>query len=135
MSFDYGRDVWCTDSLRTGRYATGLRVVAQTALHRLTTPRSALRGGEEEADFGIDLPGMIGSTQTEVDAAALPGRIRTELKKDRRIQDAQSTLTQSTDAAGGITWTIEIRVVTELGTFTLQASAVTVTIVGLGGST
>ena len=85
MAVDYGKDTSCTTAIRSGRFATGSRLVAEAAYRRLTTPRGMLRGGEEEADYGLDLTELIGSAATKSDAAALGGRIRSELSKDERI--------------------------------------------------
>ncbi len=134
MTTDYGVDVWCDDSLRTGRYAEGLRLVAQNCVHRLTTPRGMLRGGEDEENYGMDLPGMIGSIVGASDAAALPGQIENELSKDERVQEVTATVASST-VGPAVTWTVAIQVETEAGVFSLAASAVTVELVGLGGTT
>ena len=129
---DYGRDVWCDASIATGRYATGLRLVAQNVLHRLTTPRGMLRGGEDESSFGIDLPGMIGAVVTRAQAAALPGQIQNELLKDPRVTAVEATVAVA-NVGPATSWTIAIRVTTMEGDFTLAADAVTVALVGLGG--
>lgn len=134
MTTDYGVDTWCDDSLRTGRYADGLRLVAQNCVHRLTTPRGMLRGGEEEKNYGIDLPGKIGSITSASAAASLPGEIRNELTKDRRVREVKATVTSAT-VGPAVTWTVAIEVKTEQGVFALVASAVTVELVGLGGTT
>lgn len=132
MTIDYGSDVWCDASVKTGRYADDLRLAAQNVVHRLTTPKGALRGGEEEQDYGLDLPGMIGSAQTEADAAALPGRISVELSKDPRVLTTTTTVTSTSDGVA-TSWTVAITVTTERGSFRLAASEVTVELVGLGG--
>jgi len=129
---DYGRDVWCEATVLTGRYATGLQLIAQNVIHRLSTPRGMLRGGEDEANYGVDLPGMIGSIVTPGQAAALPGQIQSELLKDSRIESVESTVTESTTGPA-TTWTVTVRVTTALGTFALAVDDVTVALVGLGG--
>lgn len=131
MSF--GQDMLVDTSIRSGRWARELAVVAQNAVHRLTTPRGALRGGEDEQSFGMDLPGRIGSLTGAREAAALPGQIRNELTKDRRIDRVDAIVTESTDGVG-VSWTVEITCYTAEGSFTLAASAVTVEFVGLGGT-
>jgi len=69
---EFGRDISCTTSLRTGRYSTGLRLVAEAAFRRLSTRRGTLQGGVDEENYGLDLSSLIGSTATEADAAGLP---------------------------------------------------------------
>ncbi len=88
----FGRDTSCTGALRPGQFVTGTRLVAESAYRRLTTPRGMLRGGEEEADFGLDLLDVIGNVATKSDAAALGGRIRNELLKDARIESVEATV-------------------------------------------
>lgn len=132
MTIDYGTDIWCDASLRTGRYADELRLVAQNAVHRLTTPRGMLRGGEEEQNYGLDLPGEVGKVASDSEANALPGKIRAELTKDPRILLVNATVTKSTDGPA-TSYTIAIECGTEAGVFSLAASEVTVELVGLGG--
>jgi len=131
---DYGRDVWCDASINAGRYATGLRLIAQNAVHRLSTPRGVLRGDEDEANYGLDLPGMIGSIVSPGQAAALPGQIQNELLKDTRIHSVDATVTSAV-AGPAVTWTIAIRITAAEGEFVLAADDVTVALVGLGGET
>ena len=116
---DFGRDTSCTTSLRTGRFATGARLVGEAAFRRLTTPRGMLRGGEDEANYGLDLTALCGSTNPDRDAAALPGRVRAELTKDERIQSVETTVTVTKDGPE-ITFDILIEAVTAAGPFTLQ---------------
>lgn len=88
----FGRDVSCTDVLRPGQRVTGTRIVAEAIYRRLTTPRGTLRGGEEEADYGLDLLDMVGAVVTQSGAAALGGRIRNELLKDERLESVDATV-------------------------------------------
>lgn len=119
MAVNFGRDTSCTTELRSGRYATGVRLVAEAAFRRLTTPRGTLRGGEDEAGYGIDLLGMVGTVSTKKDAAALPGRIEAELRKDERIESVVVTVLETTVASLS-SFQIDIEAVTEGGPFTLQ---------------
>lgn len=128
----YGRDVFCDTEVRSGRYAAGVLVVAQNAAHRLTTPRGMLRGGEEEANYGLDLPGMIGGIATASQAASMPGRINAELRKDRRIAAVRVRATTTTDDDGDAHYAYDIECSTADGLFSLTASEVTVAVVGLG---
>ena len=125
MSTDYGTTTWCLDSLRTGRHVSGVRAVAQICYHRLITPRSDLRGGPDEGNFGLDLEGMCGATlvASSEDRAALeaamPARIENELRKDERVESVRVRQSSSKDGDGDVTWTFDIRVTTGLGPFSL----------------
>jgi hypothetical protein len=132
---DFGRDSSCTDSLKTGRLSSGPLLVAETAYRRLITPRGALRGGEEEADFGLDLLGLIGdNANVESLAASLPGQIRGELRKDERITGVSATVTYVTEGPA-TTFTISIACETGEGPFTLRVSVDEVTVELLGITT
>lgn len=123
----FGRDTSCTTALRTGRFATGARLVAEAAYRRLTTPRGMLRGGEEEGSYGLDLLGLIGSVATKSDAAALGGLITNELTKDERILTAATVVVATVD--GPVTsFVITVEATTNDGPFTLQVGVDEVTI-------
>jgi len=132
MSVDFGRDVSCTDSMKTGRFVTGARMVAEACYRRLVTPRGTLRGGEEEQNYGLDLTELCGSTNPTSAAASLPGRIRSELSKDERVESVDVEVLVTTDGPA-TTFAITIAVQTGAGPFTLSllASAVTVELLGL----
>jgi hypothetical protein len=61
MSTNYGRELSCTRTLKTGRYVSGVTVVAEAIYRRLTTPRGMLLGGESEGNYGLDLMSLVGS--------------------------------------------------------------------------
>lgn len=127
-----GKDVSCTDSLRTGRYASGARVVAEAIYRRLITPRGMLRGGEEEANYGLDLAGLIGSATSAASEAAVPGQVRAEILKDERIESAEVTLLKTEQGPATI-YQLTVEATTSEGPFTLTlaASAVTVELLGI----
>ena len=133
MAIDLGRDISATRTFRTGRFSTGPQLVAEACFRRLTTPRGALRGGEDEANYGLDLRELIGVTNLKTTAAALPGRIRAELEKDERIDSVTVDVLTDVDAAGLASFTITVEAITGEGPFvlTLLASAVTVTLLGI----
>ncbi len=132
MSVDYGRDLSCTESIRTTRFATGVRLVAEAAYRRLTTPRGMLRGGEDEQNFGLDLTSLCGSTNPKATAASLPGRIKSELLKDERIEAVDvDILVATTGPATSFTITVSAQTGAGPFTLTLLASSVTVEILGL----
>lgn len=129
---DFGRDVSCTDSLRTGRFATRARLVGEAAYRRLTTPRGMLRGGEEEASYGLDLTELVGSVATKADAAALPGRIRSELTKDERVARVEVGVDRVSEGPA-TAFVVTVTAETDEGPFTLQlrASGVSVELLGI----
>lgn len=125
---DFGRDISCTDSMKSGRFSTGPRLVAEACYRRLITPRGMLRGGEEEANYGLDLTALVGSTNPKALEASLPARIRAELLKDERVETVDVEVLVLTAADSTVSFNLTISVVTGAGPFTLQllASAVTV---------
>jgi hypothetical protein len=129
---DFGKDISCTSSLKTGRYVTGARLVGEAIYRRLTTPRGMLRGGEEEADYGLDLVELIGSVATANDAAALEGRIQSEVLKDERVLSVDVTVTP-TSTGPATEFVVYIEATTAAGPFNLKLSIseLTVELVGL----
>lgn len=132
MATSFGRDISCTTELRTGRFASGVRLVAEAVYRRLTTPRGMLRGGEEEANYGLDVTELLGSVRSAADEAALPGRIRAEVLKDERIETVDVQMTKATAANGTISYVIAIEATTGAGPFSLQVAASDVTVELLG---
>jgi hypothetical protein len=131
MTTSFGRDTSCTTSLRTGRMATGARLVAESCFRRLTTPRGMLRGGEDEANFGLDLTDLVGGVTTRSDVEALPGRIKAELSKDERIESVDVFVT---DTSEGVlkSYAVRIEAITGAGPFTLAVGVDDVTASLLG---
>lgn len=127
-----GRDTYCLDALVPGRIATGVALVAQRLYHRLITPQGTLRGGEDEADFGVDLPGMVGSIEPVALASSLPVRVENELRKDPAVLEVTVDATR-TDEAGRVTWTLRIDVETTEGDveLILAVSDVSVDLLGV----
>lgn len=121
MSTDFGRDLWCTDELRTGRFVSGLRLLAQAAYRRITTPRGTLRGGEAEENYGLDLVGLVGSIDVDNLVASLPDRIRLELLKDERIEGVETEVDR-VDEGPGTRFLLTISIVSALGPFSLRVS-------------
>jgi len=131
MTANFGRDTSCTSSLKTGRFVTGARLVAEAAYRRLTTPRGMLRGAEEEANYGIDLAELIGNVNPKAAAAALPERIRAELSKDERIDSVAVDVLISV-VGPATTFVITVTCGTAAGPFELQLEASDVTVELLG---
>jgi hypothetical protein len=131
----FGRSVWCVPGigLVTGRFASGQVALAQSILRRLQTPRGSLRGGRDEERFGLDLPGLVGSTGASVAVVTLPGMIQAELLKDNRIAAVKATVTPTqTEGAVELLVLIDVTPADESETFslTLEVDAVLVTVIG-----
>lgn len=128
----FGRDTSCLTELRPGRYAAGARLVAEAAYRRLTTPKGALLGGDDEANYGLDLLEVIGAMNPKAIAAALPAQIRHELLQDDRISSVDVVCNVVTSGPN-TTIQIEISAETDVGPFdlTLAVSDVSVDVVGL----
>jgi hypothetical protein len=130
----YGTEVWCTNGLQTGRLAKGKTALVQALFRRLITPRGTLRGGDEEANYGIDLAGYVGQVGDEVAALALPSVVRGELLKDERVTDVVATITASTASNLGVSYTLAVAVTPhdelESFTFNVAVSAASVELIG-----
>ncbi len=131
----YGRAMWCTDQIRSGRHASGWRVVAQAYYRRLTTPRGTLRGGEEESAYGFDVCGYVGAVGEAIALRALPAQVAAELAKDDRGTGVSCEAAINTDANGltSIALTITATLADESGDFTLTLAVTDTTVTILGG--
>jgi hypothetical protein len=141
MSVGYGVEIWCTDSMHTGRLASGAAVVIQALYRRYITPRGTLRGisdDDEDLAYGFDVSAYVGAVGTTTAIAALPGLMRAEGLKDDRVLDLAFTITPTTDTAGLTTLLIEgsgtLHDESEDFAFTLAVTEVTTTLLG-GAST
>jgi len=132
MATNFGREVSCMTEMRTGRFATGTRLVAESIFRRLTTPRGMLRGTEEEGNFGLDLTELIGSVSTKSDAASLPARIQAEILKDERVESVTVRVVDESDGVAKF-FTVFIEATTAEGPFslTLGIDEVTVGVLGI----
>ncbi len=126
-----GRDTYCLTSLQPGRMAKGVTLLAHRLFRRLITPRGALRGGEDEANYGLDLAGKCGSTENSILDSMLPVMIQNELLKDPAVDSVKVTATRET-VAGLTAWAINIEVQSDEGPFDLLVSASSVTVELLG---
>ncbi len=140
MTTGYGVDVWCVDSLVTGRFADGPTLVAQALYGRLVTPRGTLQGyddehNDEESAYGFDVAGYVGAVGTTTAIGALPGLIDGELSKDDRVLTVTTTAAIEKDSAGQVSITLDIAVVLrddgETFTLTLSATAEALAVVGV----
>jgi hypothetical protein len=110
---------------------SGVRLVAEAIYRRITTPRGMLTGGEDEANYGIDLADLIGSVSTPAAVAALPGQIQSEIMKDERVESVDVNVT-SASTGPSVTWNITIDAETAVGPFSLVLSVNDVTAELLG---
>ena len=106
--------------------------MGEAIFRRITTPRGMLRGGEEEANYGEDLSGLVGSIRADLLVASLPGRLSAEIRKDQRIEDVTVTVT-SARKGPSVEVSVTIEAVTSEGPFSLvvAASSVTAQLIGL----
>jgi hypothetical protein len=128
---NFGKDTSCTTGLRSGRYATGAKLVAEACFRRLTTPRGMLRGGDDEANYGLDLTELIGSASTKLDAAALGARIKAELLKDERLINVTVDVVRTLEGPS-VSFDVTIYGETDAGPFDLQIGVDEVTVELLG---
>lgn len=134
MSVDLGRDTSCTDGLRVGVIVTGARLVAEAIYRRLTTRRGQLRGGKDEANYGINLPDYVGGRDSRVVEASLPAVVKAEVVKDQRIDESSVVVTVTRSTLGlGVAYDVHVHADTGDGPFdlVLAVSDVTAEIVGL----
>lgn len=122
MATDFGRDTYCLDALRTGRYASGVLLVAQRCYHRLSTERGLLPGDEDEQDFGIDLLAELGRVADGGHVELLRAKIRGELGKEEAVDEVEAFITPSTDGPV-VSYEIDIRAKTGEGPFQLVLAA------------
>ena len=130
----YGVDTSCTDSLQLRRYIGGWERVAEAAYRRLNTERGTMpRLFAEDANYGIDLPGLIGATEIDDIPIVIPGRIRNELLKSRYIALVEPKLTITNTNPVTVASTIALRLHGESQTFAfaLTADAVKARFLGL----
>jgi hypothetical protein len=129
MAVGYGTDVWCGDQIVSGRYSTGWRTVALALYRRLITPRGMLRGGDDEANYGLDVSQYVGAVGYPTSIAALPNIVRGELLKDDRVFDVnvRATTTQGADGLIDVLLDVSVVLVDEGESFTLTVGVDEVT--------
>ena len=130
---DFGKDITCTDSLKTGSYSTGVRLVAEAIYRRLITRRGELLGGEEEREYGMRVADYLGADTSPGELAKVEGLIRQEILKDARVQSVDVTIAEVEGSGTETEWTVNVDGFTALGPFelVLAVSAVTTELVGL----
>lgn len=135
----FGRDTWFgPQGLRTGRFASGRVLLAWALYRRLITPRGTLRGGDDEANYGIDIADYVGAMGTVAAVAMLPGLVQGELSKDERVASVSAlTPTTATDSAGlvHIFMSVDVTPTDEGGTFRLTLDVTDAAVLLAGVST
>ena len=109
-------------SMKTGRFASGLLLVAQNLFNRYRTPRGTLRGKEEEQSYGLDLLELIGDCGDEQKIASLPQRMQQEGKKDERITKIDVKVTPVNEGPS-VSLDIIVSAETDTGPFELTIKA------------
>lgn len=129
----FGRDTSCTRYLRPGRLVSGARLLAEACYRRLTTERGTLL---YDRNYGLSLSQLISSDMSADEIATLPGKIRSELLKDKRI--ASVSVSTTVEARGPIwSMTLDIDCLSadrESFSLSVGVSDVTVQLLGIGGA-
>jgi hypothetical protein len=126
---DFGRDVTTTtEGMVTGRLSSGLRLVAEAIVRRLTTAKGELPGGREEADYGLDVQSCLGADMGPGELAAVKARIESEVRKDPRVSRAVANV-----VFDGLGMQIDLECGTNEGPFELvmRATETSVEVIGV----
>ena len=116
MITDYGSDLDCTDDLDPlMRELPGdsPRIVAQSSIRRLSTPRGGL---VHDADYGTDL--RVLCRNPDITNDRITAMIRGEILKDIRVRSVDC-LVEKRAAVDQVGFSISVSVVTEFGPFRL----------------
>lgn len=111
MALDYGKDTWCADSRKPGRYASGTMNVALSQYRRLITPPGTLR---DDPLFGLDLAAEIGKVVSVGDELALASKVSAQLELDERVATTEVRITPSREGAL-VAYELEISVYLQTG--------------------
>jgi hypothetical protein len=122
MTTNFGTDLASLEEVDETRTVTGVELVAQDIFWRLQTPRGEGILEGDAPNYGLDLVGILGSVETEADAASLPGRIQAEIADDERILTSTVEVNRSI-AGAAIEYGINIRCETSEGPFELVGVA------------
>ena len=112
---DYGKDITCTDSLKTGSYSTGVRLVAEAIYRRLITRKGQLLGSP---DYGMRVADYLGADTSTGEIAKVTSLIKQEILKDQRVGSADVVVTEVVEGTER-TWTITVDAYTGAGPFSL----------------
>lgn len=122
MTTNFGLDLSSADDIDETRTVTGVELVGQDAMWRLQTPPNQGILEADAPDQGLDLLGLLGTIESESEAATLPARIRAELTKDDRIQSVEVAIAR-TEEGPAVGYDIDIRCETAEGPFKLVGKA------------
>lgn len=135
MSVGFGTDLWCYESVYTGRLATGAELVAQAIYRRLTTARGMLDDGDDGQVYGLDVSDFVGMVGPDNAVDAIPDMIVAEVTKDDRVASAEVSAAITRDSAGLATVAVDIACTLEdtgeSFTLTLAVSDVATSLLGL----
>jgi len=126
---DFGRDlatVWTATGpdLDSGfTEATGIDVLAQSLVRRLTTPHGSVAGCPNDC---IDLRAMLGAGVTNQDVQTIQSAVQNEIQRDARVMPSSTVRAQYNTTTRVLVLTI--RVVTASGPFTMTLAVSSVTV-------
>jgi phage baseplate assembly protein W len=125
---DFGRDlatVWTETGpdLDSGfTEATGINVLAQSLVRRLSTPHGSVVGCPNDC---TDLRTLLGAGITNSDAQAVQSAAQTEVQRDARVLQSAVTAQYNTATKAIV---LSIRIVTAAGPFTMTLAVSSVTV-------
>jgi hypothetical protein len=133
---DPGRDTLCIETLKTGRYMSGTLLIAAGLYHRLITPPGALRGSEDDRDYGLGIQKYIGRVG-ERDEIGLGSDIEEELGKDPRVSAITAAVTETSLPNGDLELEAAISAQSNAGPlqFKVRADKVSARFLGLESTT
>jgi hypothetical protein len=113
---------------------TGFRIVAEAIIRRWLCPRGGLL---EDPSYGYDLTDAIGEDIGPSDLARMSQAAAEEAQKDERVRACYVTMGVITQGDGTGVLSVQARVETAAGPFTLVAavSAITVTLLQVQAAT
>ena len=127
---DYGSDLACqrdfTDECRT---VTGLQLLAEALLRRLTTPRGNLL---DDPDYGTDLHEYIALEFTSRNQSRMLADVKAECIKDERVVDAFPSVRSFSLATKSLVMEIAVEASEETFLLVLKIPDVTVEVLSVG---
>ena len=104
----YGVDLHCVSDVRADLAEvdpTTAQGVVEACIRRLTCPRG---GNPDDPDYGLDLRAYCNRGVTALDLRMLGGAIRSELRKDDRVLDADVSVTTEAQSRLRVTVTLDV---------------------------
>lgn len=114
-----------TDLTMPAIMVTGFRIVAEAIIRRWLTPRGGLL---EDPSYGYDLTDAIGEDIDPSDLARMSQAAAEEAQKDQRVRACYVTMGLINTGGTEPTLSVQARVETAAGPFTLVASVSNVTV-------